>query len=79
MRIIRPGIAEMRYVPERRPNRLGFVCDKCECAFEAEPDETRPVSLYANYGRIIGTAYQCRCPNCQTRLSAEKFYYNERE
>ena len=79
MRVIREGIAEMRYAPERRPDKLGFSCDRCGCVFEAERDETRPVSLYGNYGRIVGTAYTCCCPNCKKRLTAESYYYEKEE
>ena len=79
MKIIRPGIAAMRYAPERRPDRLGFSCDSCECIFEAEREETIPVSLYGNYGRILETRYTCGCPNCGARLDAESYFYNEEE
>lgn len=47
----------MRYVPEQQPDLLGFSCDKCQCMFEAERDETTPVSLYGNHGRIVETSY----------------------
>lgn len=77
MRIIRPGIADMRYVPERLPVRLGFECPDCGCVFEAEYDEVRPVSLYGNYGRILSVEYTCICPNCKKRLMAESYSYEE--
>lgn len=79
MKIIREGIAAMRYVPERQPDLLGFSCDQCQCMFEAERDETTPVSLYGNHGRIVETSYTCCCPNCKVRLSAESFYYKTKE
>lgn len=75
MRIIIPGIAEMRYHPERRPIRLGFSCGACGCVFEAERNETTPVVLYGDYGRIVETAYTCGCPNCCARVSAESYQY----
>lgn len=77
MRIIRPGIAAMRYVPERRPTKLGYECDKCSCIFEADYEEATPVTLYGNYGRIVEIAYTCPCPNCKERLTAESFLYDE--
>jgi len=79
MKIIRPGIAEMRYHPERRPEKLGFSCGRCGCVFEAERDETTPVSLYGNYGRILETEYTCCCPNCKDRLTAESYFYEKEE
>ena len=79
MRIIRQGIAAMRYAPERRPDKLGFSCGRCECIFEAEREETRIVILYGNYGRITETRYTCVCPNCGERLDAESYFYNEEE
>ena len=79
MKIIRQGIAEMRYHPERRPEKLGFSCGRCGCVFEAERDETTPVSLYGNYGRILETAYTCCCPNCEDRLTAESYFYEKEE
>ena len=79
MKIIREGIAEMRYVPERRPELLGFSCDRCQCIFEAKREETAPVMIYGNHGRIQGVVYTCCCPNCKTRLQAESFYYEKEE
>lgn len=79
MKIIREGIAEMRYVPECRPELLGFSCDNCQCIFEAAREETAPVMIYGNYGRIRGVVYTCGCPNCGTRLEAESFYYGKGE
>lgn len=79
MKIIREGIAEMRYVPGGRPERLGFSCPRCGCVFEAAREETTAVSLYANYGRIVSTAYTCSCPNCKDRLNAESYFYEKEE
>lgn len=79
MKIIRQGIAEMRYHPERRPEKLGFSCGRCGCMFEALREETIPVSLYGYYGRILETAYTCCCPNCADRLTAESYFYEKEE
>ena len=79
MNIIRQGIAEMRYVPERLPTRLGFTCTMCKCEFTAEREEVSPVSLYGKFGRIVETAYRCRCPWCGENLSAARYFYEEEE
>lgn len=79
MKIIRPGIAALRCVPEQRPDRLGFVCGVCQCVFEADREETAAVMLYGNHGRIQAVVYTCCCPNCRTRLEAESFYYEKEE
>lgn len=79
MRIIRPGIAEMRYRPQRRPSRLGFECKACGCVFETQQEEATPVCLYGNYGRIVETVYTCACPNCNERVNAESYEYDEKE